>query len=112
MARYTHIFDSQWPEETISLTHYRDADNSIGSILAQIKAAQESGNYTLAQQIIRDNASALQGYVIDSSAINKYVEEIRNLEIYTKTYKQQVFYQIAEPYSYAEVGDVWIKKPQ
>ena len=108
MARYTHIFDSQWPNELITQTHYRDADNSIGSILAQIKAAQAAGNYTQAAQIIQNNRAALEGYVMDSSAINKYVEEIRNLEIYTKTYKQQLFYQTSEPYSYAEVGDVWI----
>lgn len=108
MARYTHIFNAQWPEELITLTSYRDADNSIGTILAQIKSAQENGNYTLAQQIIDQNRAALQGYVIDSSIINKYVEEIRNLEIYTKTYKQQLFYQTSEPYEVAEVGDVWI----
>lgn len=108
MARYTHIFNAQWPNETITLTNYRDADDSIGSILAQIKTAQASGNYSQAQQIIDDNRTALQGYVIDSSAINKYVEEIRNLEIYTKSNKQQVFYQTSEPYDIASVGDVWI----
>ena len=109
MARYTHDFGAQWPNELITLTHYRDADNSIGSILAQIKQAQQSGDYATAQQIIQNNRQALQGYVIDSSAINKYIEEIRNLEIYTKTYKQQIYYQQSEPYNYAEVGDVWIK---
>lgn len=108
MARYTHNFGSQYPNNIISLTNYKNADNTIGTLLNQIKSAEERGDYAEAQSIIDANKNVLKQYVLDSSAINKYVEEIRNLEIFVKSNKQQVFYQRSEPYNYASVGDVWI----
>lgn len=107
MARYTHTW-SQYPQEIIDLTEYRNADNTIASLLNQIKSKEESGDYSGAQAIISQNINTLKQYVLDSSAINKYVEEIRNIEIYVKANKQQIYYQRTEPRTYAGVGDVWI----
>ena len=108
MARYTSIFGSEYPNDIITVTEYKNADNTIGQLLNQIKQAEESGNYSEAQSIIRANANVLKQYVMDSSAINRYQEEIRNIEIFVKANKQQIFYQTSEPRSYASVGDVWI----
>jgi len=108
MARYTRTFGSQYPMDIIELTNYKNADNTIGSLLNQIKAAEARNDYAAAQSIISQNINTLKQYVLDSSAINRYVEEIRNIEIYIKSNKQQIYYQKTEPYTYADVGDVWI----
>ena len=108
MARYTRSFGSLYPQDIISLTNYKNADNTIGTLLNQIKSKEENGDYAGAQTIIQQNINTLKQYVLDSSAINKYVEEIRNIEIYVKANKQQIYYQRTEPYTYADVGDVWI----
>lgn len=110
MARYTYQAGAHWPNSLIDLTNYRDADNTVGSLIAQIKNYQEQGNYDAAQQIIVQNINTLKHYALDASAINRYIEELRNLEIYTKTHKQQIFYTPTEDEaaSYAELQDVWI----
>lgn len=110
MARYTYQAGAHWPRSLIDLTNYRDANNTVGSLVAQIKNYQEAGNYDAAQQIIIHNIDTLKHYALDASAINRYVEELRNLEIYTKTHKQQIFYTPSEDEagSYAELQDVWI----
>lgn len=108
MARYTHEFGSQYPTDIIDLTNYKNADNTIGTLLNQIKACEANGDYAGAQTIISQNINTLKQYVLDSTAINRYVEEIRNIEIYVKANKQQIYYQSTEPRTYADVGDVWI----
>lgn len=108
MIDYTHQAGAQFPDALITLTHYKDADNTVGSIIAQIKAFQESGDFDSAQALINQHAATLKQYVFDSSAINKYVEELRNLQIYTKSHKQQIFYSASEPSAYITTNDVWI----
>ena len=108
MARYTHEFGSQYPTDIIDLTNYKNADNTIGTLLNQIKACEANGDYAGAQTIISQSINTLKQYVLDSTAINRYVEEIRNIEIYVKANKQQIYYQRTEPRTYADVGDVWI----
>lgn len=108
MIDYTHQAGAQWPEELITLTHYQDADNTVGTLIAQIKAYQEAGDFDSAQTLINDNIETLRPYVFDSSAINKYVEELRNLQIYTKSHKQQIFYSPDEPSAYVTTGDIWV----
>lgn len=108
MAQYSNIFGSQWPDKLIDLTNYKDADNTVGNLITQIRTAQANGDYTAAQRIIIQNKALLKQYVHDSSAINRYIEEIRNLEIYAKSHKQQVFYQENVPEEYISDGDVWI----
>ena len=108
MADYTHQAGAQWPDELITLTDYKDADDTVGSLIAQIKAYQEAGNYEAAQALINQHSAELKQYVFDSAAINKYVEELRNLQIYAKVNKQQIFYQNTEPNTFIAKDDVWI----
>ena len=108
MAQYTHEAGSLFPETLITLTNYKNADSTVEALLLQIKTYQDSGDYDSAQQLIDENINTLRQYVLDTAAINRYVEEIRNLEIYTKTHKQQIFYQSAAPSTYVYDGDIWI----
>lgn len=110
MPKYTYQAGAHWPLSLIDLTHYKDADNTVGELIAQIKAYQEAGDFDAAQAIITEHAAELKPYAFDSAAINKYVEEIRNLEIYTKSKKQQVFYAPTEEEAsnFVILNDVWI----
>lgn len=109
MPKYTFQAGAHWPNSLIDLTNYRDADNTVGPLIAQIKAYQEAGNYEAAQAIIIENAQVLKQYALDASAINKYVEELRNLEIYTKSRKQQIFYTTEEEMdTFGQLQDVWL----
>lgn len=110
MPKYTYQAGAHWPLSLIDLTHYKDADNTVGELIAQIKAYQEAGDFDAAQAIITEHAAELKPYAFDSAAINKYVEEIRNLEIYTKSKKQQVFYSPTEEEAsnFVDINDVWL----
>lgn len=112
MAKYTYQAGATWPNSLISLTNYKDADNTVGSLIAQIKAYQEAGDFSSAQDLIDENIETLKPYALDAAMINKYVEELRNVEIYAKSYKQQIFYDDDEETSsiYMNTGDVWIGK--
>ena len=110
MPKYTYQAGAHWPLSLIDLTNYKDADNTVGELIAQIKAYQEAGDFDAAQAIITEHAAELKPYALDAAAINKYVEEIRNLEIYTKSKKQQVFYSPTEEEAscYVDINDVWL----
>lgn len=108
--KYTHQAGAHWPNSLIDLTDYKDADNTVGLIIAQIKEYQEAGDFDSAQDLINQHASTLKQYCFDSAAINKYVEELRNLQIYTKAKKQQIFYEPTEEMFsfFAVLNDVWL----
>ena len=97
---------TQWP---IPQTNYQPIDTPSGSELSnlinQIKEYQASGNYQAAQQLINANQETLSQYIFDTSKINQYVEEIRNIQIYALQHKQQIYYQ---NYSAIAFGDVYI----
>ena len=56
--------------------------------------------------LLEDNKNVLAQYMVDAAYINKLDEELRNLEIYTKSKKQAVYYQSDKPDGVT--GDVWI----
>lgn len=108
--KYTYQAGATWPFGLLQLTDYKDADNTVGPIIAQIKAYQEAGDFDSAQELIRQHASTLKKYCFDAAAINRYIEELRNLQIYTRQKKQQIFYEpTEETFSiFAVLQDVWI----
>lgn len=110
MPKYTYQAGAHWPKSLLDLTDYRDADNTVGILIAQIKSYQEAGDFDAAQELIRQNYDTLKHYTFSSGSINKYIEELRNLEIYTKSKKQQIFYEPTEEVAsiYAVLQDVWI----
>lgn len=106
MASMTHEY-SNFPESYITLHNYQDVTDQIGALINQIKTLQASGNYVQAQRVIEQNKNVLAQYVITTDAINAIEEETRNVEIYAKQKKQQVYYQDDEPDT-ETVGDIWI----
>lgn len=97
---------NQWP---LPLTNYQPINSAEGSQLSelinQIRHYQLVGDYEGAQQLIDDNQALLSQYIFDTSKMNQYVEEIRNLQIYALHHKQQIYYQSSTG---IETGDVYI----
>ena len=108
MAHFTHEAGAAWPDSLIELTHYKNADQTVEELLVQIKHLQDIGDYDSAQVLIDENYNTLRQYVFDTADVNRMVEEIRNLEIYTFSHKQQIYYQDTAPNTYIYEGDVWI----
>ena len=92
MADYTHEF-SNFPNEILTRHNFKDVDDSIASIVNQIKTLQANGEYDRAAEYIDMNKDTLGPYVLGSEYLNTIYEETRNVEIYTKAKKQQIHYQ-------------------
>ena len=109
MAVMTHEF-SRFPQQTYALHHFENvanAPNNVLDVIVQIKTYVLNGKYTEAEQLLEDNKAALEQYWVDADVINAIEEEIRNLEIYTRSTHQAYYYQDEEPD--ATEGDVWIE---
>lgn len=105
MAGMTHEY-SKFPEQVMELHNFKDADDSIASIINQIKNLQSQGLYDQAQRIVEQNGDTLKRYVLSTEYLNAIDEETRNVQIYAKTVSQSIFIQNDEPE--ALLNDVWI----
>ncbi len=105
MAYYTHEY-SKFPYKIMELHKFKDADDSIASIVNQIKILQSQGKYDKANEVIQSMKETLGQYCFGSDYINWLDEEMRNLEIYARS--QQSIYYCEEIPEYANVFDVWI----
>lgn len=109
MATMTHEF-SRFPEQTYALHNFLNVVNAPDStldIIVKIKSYVASGLYSEAETLLEDNKETLAQYWVDADVINAIEEEIRNLEIYTRSTHQAYYYQDEEPD--ATEGDVWIE---
>lgn len=107
MASYTHEYSS-FPDQLLTRHNFKDADDSIASIINQINILKSQGQYSRAAAYIEANKETLGPYVLGSEYLNTIDEETRNVEIFAKAKKQQIFYQNDEPSDIAFVGDVWL----
>jgi hypothetical protein len=107
MASYTHEY-SQFPIETLKKHYFKDVDDSVAPLINQIKELQNQGQYDKVNEIVKNNIENLSKYVLSTEYINLIDEETRNLEIYTKSKKQSIFYDDEEPEGNTAVFDVWI----
>lgn len=104
---YTHEF-SLFPDQIMTRHHYQDVNDTIASVINQIKALQRDGKYSQAARYINEHKSELGPYVLGSENLNTLDEETRNIEIYAKGKKQQIYYQEDEPVVETSIGDVWL----
>lgn len=105
MEQITHEY-SKFPQEIIRQHHFKDVDDTMASVVNQIKSLQNEGLYNQAARVIENNRDVLGQYVIDSSMINEMIEQIRNTQIYALQQQQCVFYG-SKPLTCSN-GDIWI----
>lgn len=106
MVDFTHEYSS-FPQTVIEKQNFKDVDEHVYDIINQLKEFQASGKFKEASELIKNNHDLLKPYVIDTSFINKLIEEIRNTEIYALAARQSVYISDDEPYVSME-NDVWI----
>ena len=102
---YTNEY-SKLPLQIMERHYYKDVDNSIANEVNQIKFLESQGKYDQITEIIAGRPD-LKQYIIGSDAINAIDEETRNLEIFAKAKKQQIYYENEEP-EFAVEQDIWI----
>lgn len=95
MVTYTNEYSSL-PLKVLELHHYKDIDDSVASLINQIKQLQSEGQYNRVNEIISNNPE-LQPYIFSAENWNALEEETRNVEILAKAKKQQVYCQLEEP---------------
>lgn len=92
MLNYTHISGAVFPNGIIEPKGFLDATTEIAEKINAIKEYQKNGNYDLIDEYIAAYPD-LKKYIMSSEDINRIEEELRNLELYSKYTKQQVYYQ-------------------
>ena len=108
MASYTHEY-SDFPNRLYSVNNFldlKDAPSSVVDTVTSIKEYIAKGNYSQASALLERSKDVLASYLIDARYINTLDEELRNLEIFTRSSKQALFYQNDEPDGV--LGDVWL----
>lgn len=107
MSSYTNEY-SNFPDEILTRHEFLDADDSIASIIEQIKTLKAAGSYSQAATYIENHKDELGQYVLGNEYLNTIDEETRNVEIYAKAKKQQIYYTDSEPDDDPYIGDVWL----
>ncbi len=107
MAGYTHEY-SAFPAQILTRHNFLDVDDSVANVVNQIKLLQARGEYDKAATYVQQHKDEIGPYVLGSEYLNTIDEETRNVEIYAKANKQQIFYQDTEPETNPSVGDVWL----
>lgn len=104
MADYTHEF-SNFPDELITMKEYKDINDEIASVVAQIETAKANGDYQTAVSIINAHPE-LSDYNFSASDVNRFIEEIRNTQIYATAITKAISY--GDDKFAGDVGDIWI----
>ena len=104
-SSYTHEY-SNFPNSLIPQHHFKDADDSVASLINEITDLKARGLYDLAAKKITENANILSHYNIDAETINAIEEEIRNVQI-MGIQKHQCIYFDNEPEICCR-NDVWL----
>ncbi len=104
---YTHEY-SNFPNEILTRHNFLDASDTIGAIINQINTLKSQGEYSRAAAYIEAHKNELGPYVLGCEYLNTIDEETRNVEVYAKAKKQQIYYQDTEPSDVAYQGDVWL----
>ena len=107
MSSYTHDY-SNFPAQIMTRHEFRDADDSVASYINQINSLKAEGKYSQAARKVDEYKNILAPYVLGSEYLNTIDEETRNVEIYAKSKKQQIYYQDDEPDTEPSVNDVWL----
>lgn len=108
MGTYTHEY-SEFPNRMYSVHNFldlKDAPQNVLDVVMQIKTHILNNEYSAAAELLNQYKSMLASYMVDATYLNTIDEELRNLEIYTKTKKQSLYYQEEKPAGV--VGDIWI----
>ena len=104
MPDYTHEF-SNFPDSLIGVKTYKDIDDDIASIVAQIEQARADGDFKRASEIISEHPE-LSDYNFSANDVNRIIEEVRNTQVFAKKHEKAIDY--GGSYYDGEKGNLWI----
>lgn len=96
MASITNNY-SKFPDELYQLTKFEDVDDSLKAIIQRIEANMKLGNYSQVQIDLEEYREHLNPYILDDKFLNKFEEELRNVELYSGTKQQGIHFGDTEP---------------
>ena len=103
---YTHEY-SNFPYSLITQHNFKDADDSVASLINEINGYKERGLFELASKTMNEYKDILSQYSLGGAeTINTLEEEIRNGQIMTMQKSQCVFLEPEEP-EICSIDDVW-----
>ena len=106
-SSYTHEY-SNFPQTIIIQHHFKDADDSVASLVNEINGYKERGLFELASKIMKENEDVLKQYSLGGAeTINTLEEEIRNAQIMTVQKSQLIYTDEVVPEIMAK-EDIWI----
>lgn len=105
MSDYTHEY-SNFPDSPIVQKNYMDISDDIADVVGQIETAKASGDYATAAQLIADHPE-LSNYNFSSADVNRFIEEIRNTQIFAQSFKRSIQFG-GSAFLGEEIGDLWI----
>ena len=105
MTGYEREF-SNFPEQKITLHHFKNVDDNLASIINEINELRSKGLYNQAVRVIQNNSDVLGQYIVDAITYRTWEEEIYNTQVYAKKMQQSVYFDKEEPDCIE--GDVWL----
>lgn len=105
MPDYTHEY-SNFPNSPITQKHYIDISDDIAEVVGQIESAKAAGDYVAAAQLVADHPE-LSNYNFSAQDVNRFVEEIRNTQIFTQSFRRSIQFG-GSAFTGDEIGDLWI----
>ena len=85
MVEYSRLFGSNFPNEAITLTNYKDindATEEVKNLIVQFYTFMDAGNIASASALYESNKEILAPYYVGMEHFNKWEEEIYNAEQY------------------------------
>lgn len=85
MAEYSRLFGSNFPNEAITLTNYKDINNAteeVKNLIMQFYTFMDAGNIASASALYESNKEILAPYYVGMEHFNKWEEELYNAEQY------------------------------
>ncbi len=105
VALYESEF-SNYPENKITLHHFKNTDDKIASVITEINSLRAQGLYDQAARLIQKNGDVLSQYIVDATVFRTWEEEIYNTQVYAKQIQQSVHF--GENVPDCLVDDIWI----
>lgn len=110
MAGYSRLFGSQFPDNIIELSNFKDigeAPAEIQEIAHQIEAFYEQKKYAEAADLLNQNYNLLKAYYIDMNFANKLQEEVYNLGVYAMKNTEVIIADTAPNASLFSSASAW-----
>lgn len=105
---YLRESGSNFPDSLITLSKFKDIDDTVKDIAVQYYNFMSAGNINSASALIEANSKTLAPYWIDSKEINKLEEELYNIGLFAVQLRINVVSDTEPTESYVPYT-YWIK---